>query len=140
MCAELSTLFHRLIDFLRAITLNFVDLNRVSSAIEVLTGDVESEFRENVIVDLTSRFTTYKKILFKSIGEGGKIKANSINSGEEGLQLATTYINKVQEDKYFSLVYKYVRCGLRIEDSYPKTNDKNSFIYSSLRRCERRVL
>lgn len=111
---ELSSLLHRLLDFLKSLTLNCVDLKRLSSAIEVPTADVELDFKDNIVVDLTTRYGTYKKLLFKSSGEEKGLQINT-NQGDENVSIASSYLYKLQDDKFFSLVCKYVRIC-----SYPR--------------------
>lgn len=105
---------HRLLDFLKSLTLNCVDLKRLSSAIEVPTADVELDFKDNIVVDLTTRYSTYKKLLFKSSGEEKGLQINT-NQGDENVSIASSYLYKLQDDKFFSLVCKYVRIC-----SYPR--------------------
>lgn len=68
--------------------------------------ELESEYQNNFIIDLTSRYNNFKKTFGKAALSHKK--EDIAHLADENMSAAATYLNKMQEDRFFSLVCKYV--------------------------------
>jgi hypothetical protein len=94
-------------DFLRSITINCVDLRKVNAMLDLTHSiELESEFRNNFIIDLTSRYNNFKKTFAKAAFSHKKEDIAYL--ADENMSAAASYLNKMQEDRFFGLVCKYV--------------------------------
>lgn len=88
-------------------TVNCVDLRKINSMIDITQSiELESEFQSNFIIDLTSRYNSYKKAFAKATI--GYKKEDLVMFVDDDMANAGKGLSKMQEDKFFCLVSKYV--------------------------------
>lgn len=68
--------------------------------------ELESEFQSNFIIDMTSRYNSYKKAFAKTTI--GYKKEDLMMFADDNMAAAGKSLSKMQEDKFFCLVTKYV--------------------------------
>lgn len=104
---DIDRLFHKYLEFLKFVTSNLVDMRKVSAMIDIShTIEFESEYQNNFIIDLTSRYNSYKKAYAKATV--GFKKEDLMAFTDENMAVAGKSLSKMQEDKFFGLVCKYV--------------------------------
>lgn len=108
---DIDRLLHKFLEFLKFVTANCVDMRKVSAMIDIShTIEFDSEFQSNFIIDLTSRYNCYKKAYAKATV--GFKKEELISFSDENMAVAGKSLSKMQEDKFFGLVSKYVESSL----------------------------
>ena len=81
-----------------------VEGHKVGGLLELLGKEYECEFHSNLIVDITNRHGVYKKVL-QAIP---KPHLDHSHVRDEALLHAQEELQKLEEDKYFTLLQKYV--------------------------------
>jgi len=104
---DISKTFEMFDAFNKKTAQNCVDTMRAKEISELLNSGLDMEYQKNITLDFTSRFTAYKALLkepaFMRTLSGSKLERDAPQENPLKLLLL-----KVQEDRFFCLVSKYV--------------------------------
>lgn len=104
---EICRTFEMFDSFNRKTAQNCVDAMKAKEISELLNSGLDMEYQKNIVLDMTSRFNAYKTALkepaiARTLNMG---KADCDPPVENPLKVL---LLKVQEDKFFGLISKYV--------------------------------